>query len=60
MPATALPAAQEQLRYWQHARALAVDMDDALRIARCDEFIVEMERIISTLQYAAQYVPKPK
>ena len=58
MPTTALPAAREQLLYWQHARAMAVENEDGLRIARCDQFIDQLEQIISALERAAEHTPQ--
>ena len=60
MPQTALPAAQEQLRYWQRAHALAVEEEDDQRIARCEHFIEQIESIISALQRAAEHVSQDK
>jgi hypothetical protein len=60
MPLTALPAAREQLKYWQEECEQARLAGDTERIARCEHFILQMELVISALERAAQHIPQSK
>jgi hypothetical protein len=55
MPATALPAAREQLNYWLEERDKARLADDAERVARCEHFIKQCGLVIAALERAAQH-----
>jgi hypothetical protein len=57
MPATALPAAREQLDYWLHECEKARPNGDAERLARCEHFVKQCELVIAALERAAKYVP---
>jgi hypothetical protein len=60
MPLTALPAAREQLNYWEEEREQAKRAGDTARIERCEHFIHQCKLVIAALERAAQHIPQSK
>ena len=60
MPLTALPAAREQLKYWEEECEQAKLAGDTERIARCEHFIHQCELVIAALERAAQHIPQSR
>jgi hypothetical protein len=54
MPQQALEAAMEQLAYWQKEREAAASADDSTRLAQCQRFVVQCERMVSILTEVAK------
>ena len=54
MPQLALEAAKEQLAYWQKECEAARTANDSARLAQCERFVVQCERMISILTEVAQ------
>jgi hypothetical protein len=55
-----LGAMREQLEYWQSECAAARESGDAGRVAQCEHFIQQCEKVIAALENAAPAPQTPR